>query len=104
MTTPDLSLLLSQLNALKIQMNDVFCTPCECCDMKVIVLNSLLTYDRPLSLSDVDHIMSGVHCPTCDHCTQLAIVVPLYDAKKQEVYDALNIIYDKTPETNPFKI
>jgi hypothetical protein len=104
MATPDLSLLLSQLNSLKIQMNDVLCMPCECCDLKRVVLNGLVTYDRPLGLTEVDHIMNGIPCPTCDHCTQLGIVKPLYDDKKQEVYDAMNIIYEKTYQTNPFKV
>ena len=104
METPDLLTLLNELNALKIQMNEVICTTCVCCDKKRNTLNGLLTYDQALLLSDVDHIMEDTPCPTCDHCTKFAIIKPLYDVKKQEVYDAMNIIYERTYQTNPFKI
>jgi hypothetical protein len=100
----DLATLLTQFNDTKNQILSIDGLPCQCCRLRCAILNGLCSYDRPLSLQEVDDCVNHIQPAQCSKCQQMATLQATFTSQRQQVYDAINTTYSIQPEDNPFKI
>lgn len=98
----DLGTLLNQLNDLKLQLSAANDLPCLCCGTKQAILNGLISTDRPLSLSEVDMIMTDQPMTPCLKCQQINSLKPQFVALQQQIDQAINTTYGVSE--NPFNL
>jgi len=98
----NLATLVSELNDLKKRIVFANSLPCSCCQMCDAVKMGLITYDRPMDVTEIDNVIKEVPPMECEKCALIDVLMPLSKVLEQQVYFEINRMYGLTPEQNPF--